>query len=116
MTASAPEPRRLIDALDHIARSAAQSRSQTRRLRWIERRASMALCGEDYNEAAFDLPKSAGPDTHEKLLRRMNYHIAVKMQLLEAAQKAMAECCDLTSTEAGDALQAAIDNALEDRS
>ena len=33
-------------------------------------------------------------------------------ELLAAAQKALAECCDLVATEAGNALAAAIDKAL----
>ena len=76
----------LAQALDHIARTAARSRSQTRRIRWIERRAQDALAGKEFFESAIDLPKSAGPDTHEKLQRRMAYHIAIQHQLREALQ------------------------------
>lgn len=76
----------LAQALDHIARTAARSRSQTRRLRWIERRALDALDGKEFSELDIELPKSAGPDTHEKLQRRMAYHIAVKHQLRDALQ------------------------------
>ncbi len=77
------DPMILANALDHIAKSAAASRTSTRRLRWIERRALIALKGEDYSDTAFDLPKSAGPNTHEKLQRRMAYHIAIKHELLD---------------------------------
>ncbi|MBT2299227.1 hypothetical protein J7E70_02000 [Variovorax paradoxus] len=80
------DPLILAQALDHIARTAARSRSQTRRLRWIEQRALIALRGEEFRDLNIDLPKSAGPDTHEKLQRRMAFHIAVKHQLLEALQ------------------------------
>lgn len=78
------DPLILAKALDHIARTAARSRSQTRRLRWIEQRALIALRGEEYCDSDLDLPKSAGPDTHEKLQRRMAYHIAVKHEVTDA--------------------------------
>jgi len=80
------DPLILAKALDHIAHTAARSRSQTRRLRWIEQRALIALRGEEFRDIDIDLPKSAGPDTHEKLQRRMAYHIAVKHDLLSALQ------------------------------
>tara|TARA_R110000868_G_scaffold211349_4_gene461425 strand:- start:1110 stop:1448 length:339 start_codon:yes stop_codon:yes gene_type:complete len=73
----------LANALDHIAKSAAASRTSTRRLRWIERRALIALKGQEYSDTSFDLPKSSGPNTLEKLQKRMAYHIAVKHDLLE---------------------------------
>lgn len=47
----------LRDALDHIARTAAASRTKSRRTRWIQRRAEMALRGEPFDVKAFDLPK-----------------------------------------------------------
>lgn len=78
------DPLILAMALDHIARTAARSRSMTRRLRWIEQRALIALRGEEFRDSDIELPKNAGPDTHEKLQRRMAYHIAVKHQALEA--------------------------------
>lgn len=80
------DPLIMAKALDHIARTAARSRSMTRRLRWIEQRALIALRGDEYCDSDLDLPKSAGPDTHEKLQRRMSYHIAVKHQLRDALQ------------------------------
>lgn len=80
------DPLILAMALDHIARTAARSRSMTRRLRWIEQRALIALRGEEFRDSDIELPKSAGPDTHEKLQRRMAYHIAVKHQVLDALQ------------------------------
>jgi len=53
----ADEIERMTDALDHIARVARASRTQTRRLRWIEARARCALDGtEDWK--AIDLPRS----------------------------------------------------------
>lgn len=77
----------LADALQQIAHSASNSRSQTRRIRWIEQRALCALRGEAYTEASFSLPKSAGPDTPEKLQKRMSHHIAIKYRLLEALRE-----------------------------
>lgn len=55
------------DALDHIMRVAKASRTQTRRLRWIESRARCALeGGEDWRD--IDLPKNV--DTEYKRLKR----------------------------------------------
>ena len=82
--ASKVDPMILAGALDHIARTADRSRSQSRRVRWIKARAEAALAGDDRSDAGVDLPRSAGPDTAEKLQRRMAYHIAIKHQLLEA--------------------------------
>lgn len=59
-------------ALDHIARAARNSRSMTRRLRWIEQRAEFAIRGEVYSDDKVNLPKSAGPDTPEKLQKRLS--------------------------------------------
>lgn len=48
------------DALDHIAKTCTQSRTQTLRLRWIMTRANLALQGRPYVESEHDLPRSAG--------------------------------------------------------
>lgn len=48
------------DALDHIAKTCTQSRTQTLRLRWIMTRANLAVQGKPYIEAEHDLPRSAG--------------------------------------------------------
>ncbi|WP_312381196.1 hypothetical protein [Pseudomonas oryzihabitans] len=50
----------LRDALSHIAKVCAQSREQSRRIRWIMQRADWALTGRKYDAGAFDLPRSAG--------------------------------------------------------
>lgn len=51
-----PESADYVDALDHIMRTARRSRTQSRRLRWIEARARCALeGGEDWKE--LDLPR-----------------------------------------------------------
>ena len=44
------ERERLLGALDHIAKTAALSRTSTRRLRWIEARARGALDGRPYSD------------------------------------------------------------------
>jgi hypothetical protein len=71
-------------ALDHIARTARRSRTSTRRLRWIEHRAEMAIKGERYDDEAFDLPKSAGPNTVANLERKIGLLLGQRMELLEA--------------------------------
>jgi len=71
------DPMLLATALDHIARSAARSRSMTRRLRWIERRAVIALEGREYRDLDVDLPKDPGPATNEKNARRIAYLLSV---------------------------------------
>jgi hypothetical protein len=86
------DPLILAQALDHIARTAAKSRSQTRRTRWIEQRALGALRGDEYRDIDVDLPKSAGPDTAEKLQRRMAWHIALKHEALEALRELLETC------------------------
>lgn len=58
-------------ALDHIRKSCQASRSQTRRLRWIEARAYGALTGDHELHRTIDLPKDGGPDTTEKLKRKL---------------------------------------------
>lgn len=54
------------DALRHIIKTVGQSRTSTRRLRWIGQRAQWALDGTPYDNSAFDLPKNA-KGTAEKL-------------------------------------------------
>lgn len=48
----------LRDALDHIAKTCGQSRTDSRRLRWIEYRANTALEGKPYDNSLIDLPKN----------------------------------------------------------
>jgi len=79
----------LRGALDHIAKTARASRSQTRRLRWIELRAETALRGEVYRDQDIDLPKNAGPNTPERLRQRLARVTAEKHALLEALQEAV---------------------------
>ncbi|HEJ9850718.1 TPA: hypothetical protein SMN88_000597 [Pseudomonas aeruginosa] len=53
----APELELLRSALSHIIKTCGQSRTETRRLRWIAQRAQWALDGKPYDISAFDLPK-----------------------------------------------------------
>lgn len=82
MSALTPSPEHFAlmhNALDHIARTARKSRTSTRRLRWIEERANDALAGRPYTPV--DLPKDGGPDTAEKLRRKMTEAVAERDQL-----------------------------------
>lgn len=114
--AQAVDPLILASALDHIAKTARASRSQTRRIRWIEQRALVALRGEEFRAIDVELPKSAGPDTPEKLQRRLAYHCAIKRELREAAEAAMNCISELSPTQARaevlQMLSAAVEKAL----
>ena len=46
----------LASALDHIAKVAAKSHTQTRRIRWIQARAENALAGKEHCDLDIDLP------------------------------------------------------------
>lgn len=61
----------LRSALEHIAKTAAASRSQTRRIRWIKARAEIALAGREYSDKDVDLPRKVS-DSHERLLANRN--------------------------------------------
>ena len=78
------DPMLMAQALDHIAKASAASRSQTRRIRWIQLRAETALSGREYRDIDIDLPKNVSGDTPERLKKRMAYHISIKRDLLEA--------------------------------
>jgi hypothetical protein len=95
-------------ALDHIARTARASRSQTRRIRWIEARATGALRGEPYQREDFDLPVNAGPNTPEKLNKKLAVQRQINKELMQAAEQALTA---LMGTPEGGALAVAILNA-----
>jgi len=68
-----PSPEHFVlmrNALDHIARTARKSRTSTRRLRWIEKRAELAAAGGPYSQEAFDLPRIVDPDSETALQAR----------------------------------------------
>ena len=66
------DPCPLRAALDHIAKTAEASRTSTRRLRWIQKRAELALAGVPYDIRALELPKD-NPDATEKLKRKLGH-------------------------------------------
>lgn len=71
------DPMLLANALEHIARTAARSRSSTRRIRWIEQRALLALEGRELVGNEIELPKSGGVATEERKARRISYLLSV---------------------------------------
>lgn len=77
----------LRSALDHIAKTARASRTQSRRCRWIQLRAEGALAGIPYNAGDFDLPKMA-PNSAEKLFHK-NRHLRVELAKLKEAAQAL---------------------------
>lgn len=85
-------PKILADALDHIARTAANSRSLPRRIRWIQARAEGALAGDPNAADSLDLPKSAGPDTPERLQKRIEHLKRMNGELLAALQGLLDVC------------------------
>lgn len=109
------DPMVMANALDHIARTASASRSQTRRLRWIQARAEIALSGSEYRDIDIDLPRKVTGETQERLQKRMAFHIAIKHQLLDAAKAALNCIGELPPTqvrvEVALMLKAAIESA-----
>ncbi len=84
--AATVDPMVLASALDHIAKTAERSRSQTRRLRWIAMRANFALEGREYRDIDVDLPKDAGPETPEKLGRKLAHAARTRHEFREAVE------------------------------
>ena len=84
------DPLMLANALEHIAKTAQRSLSQTRRLRWIQTRAEFALNGREYQDMDVDLPRHVGADTPARLKRRMAHWRSVANKLLAAATTAEA--------------------------
>jgi len=83
------ENARLRDALDHIQRTADNSRTMTRRLAFISERASMALNGEAYETGAIDLPKQRTPTPAQWELRYR--HLKKERDGLAARYTALAD-------------------------
>lgn len=61
----------LENALDHIAKTARNSRTSSKRIRWIEKRAEDAILGIPYNREEFELPKmnTLSASQYERLLQ-----------------------------------------------
>lgn len=74
---------RMLDALGHIILTAKNSSTSTRRMRWIQRRAEMAIDNQPYSEASFDLPKYDA-DSLERRIKRMGYRVGVTRDALTA--------------------------------
>lgn len=70
-------------ALDHIIKTARASRTSTRRIRWIEKRAQMALDGRPYSDAQTELPKY-NLDSQERKTRRALCRIHILKDALTA--------------------------------
>lgn len=76
----------LREALEHIEKTCGQSRTVTRRLRWIAKRAELALAGRPYVATEHELPVKVEAE-HFKLLR----HKAELKERLTAAEQRNAE-------------------------
>lgn len=81
------DPMILANALDHIAKTAARSRTSTRRLRWIEQRALFALRGDEYRDIDLELPKDAGPNTQANIKRSLLAHARALRQLADVCDR-----------------------------
>jgi len=53
-----PDRKLMVDALGHIKRICENSRTGSRRLRWVIQRASWALAGKEYDRDQFALPET----------------------------------------------------------
>lgn len=64
-------------ALQHILRTAQNSRTRTKRLAWIEKRCKEALDGIPYDRDKFDLPvmKTLTPIKYEEKIRELKREI-----------------------------------------
>lgn len=73
----------LREALQHIEKTCGQSRTVTRRLRWIGKRCELVLAGRPYVASEHELPLSAESE-HFKLLRQNG---RIKESLAAAEQR-----------------------------
>lgn len=72
---SAPVENPLRIALEHIQKTAGQSRTQTRRLRWIGKRAELALAGRPYVASEHELPVKADQEYAKLNVQAMRLRI-----------------------------------------
>lgn len=84
MGACPVEFERMRSALEHIAKTARASRSQHRRIRWIEQRAQRALDGLPYE--VIDLPKHSSHSTSERLGKQFSAAKCHNRALVQAAE------------------------------
>ena len=91
------EVERLREALAHIVKTVGQSRSSTRRLRWIDQRAQFALEGREYDDSLFDLPKDAGHTAERatQQARQARRELAAATQRADAAERKLGEAVGL---------------------
>jgi len=76
----------LACALDHIAKTAAASHTQSRRTRWIQRRAELALEGREFDRADYQLPRDAGPNTADRMRVKVARYRFTALGLLASVQ------------------------------
>lgn len=100
------DPLMLAQALDHIARTARLSRSQTRRIRWIEQRALFALDGREYRDIDIDLPKVAGELSQERLRQDRAHLRSERARLIDALRELWSASCGVTGAEISARLRA----------
>lgn len=78
------EPEDLMrSALQHIAKTAAASRTQSRRCRWIRQRAEAALEGKPYHAGDYESPKYA--ENSAEKLQFKNRHLRADIARVKAA-------------------------------
>lgn len=73
----------LREALEHIEKTCGQSRTVTRRLRWIAKRAELALAGRPYVAAEHELPVNA----ESEHFRQMRQNTDLRQRLAAAEQR-----------------------------
>lgn len=105
------DPMMLAMALDHIAKSAARSHSQTRRIRWIQTRAEFALAGREYKDVEVDLPKHIEV-TAEKLNNKLRHWRLIARKLLGAALDAEAVLAERPDDEMAQAALAGLRESI----
>jgi len=76
-----------VDALDHIARVAASTRSNSRRCRWIAMRARCALDGDDWRAMEEKYPRVGDPTPNAK-------RVAALQQEVEQLRQSLHEICE----------------------
>lgn len=109
--ATAPVANPLRDALQHILKTVGQSRTQTRRLRWIGKRAELALAGRPYVASEHELPPN-GDSEHFKLLRQ-KAALKERADVLEGLLRRVIDSGQLLSASSvGEALEGDIEAAL----
>lgn len=100
-------PQLYKSALEHVERTAMQSRSQARRIRWIQRRCRIALDGFRLKDKPIELPKKSPSGTPEKLQRHNGWLKYANKQLTEVLESLLA------NSETTDYQRMLIEHALD---